>query len=433
MQHRQHRPSSKPVLLACACLAAGIMSCLGTDSGKSGEFKKSASVRLIPVMEPTQNRALARRVGGGTSEGLESFQVAVEAIFMSRELTITGSGWSNPVGFLGFYEAPALIGSERHDVITAANAMDAENDRYFIDFMTAAGRARIATGATFTEAALGEYNFVIVNWALPFRVKASVDLGDGRTVRTKAGVYNASTGVTTASSDMMSGTAETAVVIKQNGGTWFHLLKPLKLTEADLNTTTLVHDTTRRDSAGHVIDTLVPAGQLNVMLVYNPDGFLSAWDSADTHGGGMDQAELAGPGGVGNIHVPYLDATVVPFRTGEEVWRETYVFTGTDPERPEFGFRTRFELYTVGDNVVAASLRGLVGPAGEIPLEAGNIFFAENGTGGALEMLSHDRSPVLGGFHRLATVGAAGTADLILGMRHLNGCAFSLVEKHRMN
>ncbi|MEO6095494.1 MAG: hypothetical protein ABIW76_07410 [Fibrobacteria bacterium] len=431
--------SSRHSALACACLAASLMSCLGTnDSGGSGKTAagKSAIINLIPVMEPTQNRALARRVGGGTAEGLESFQVAIEAVFMARDITITGSAWSNPQGFLGFYRAEDLM-TEGHNVITGANALDAANDRFYVDFMTAAGRERIANTATYTEAELGEYNFVIVNWAQPFRVRGSVDLGDGRKVYTKAGSYDAARGATVTASDMLTGPAETSVAVKNNGGAWFRLLRPLVLTAADLDTTKLVHDTTRLDSAGHVVDTLVPAGRLNVMLVYNPEGFLTAWDTAYASAEGPSNAEITGPGGIGNIHVPYLDATVVPFRTGEEVWRETYLFTGlftgADPERAGYGFRTRFELYTVGDNVVAASIRGLVGAAGEAPLESNNVFFVEYGAAGTLEIQSHDHSSLIGGFHRLAAPSSAGVADLTLGHIHISACAFTLVEKRKMN
>jgi hypothetical protein len=428
------RPLSKHPL-ACALMAvtaAGLMSCLGMNDSDKSSPRKSASVRLIPVMEPTQERALARRVGNGTEAGLESFQVAIEAIFLTRDITLTGSGWTNPQGYLGFYEARDLMTPD-HSLLTPANALNPAYDHFFVDFMTAAGRERIANTATFTEAELGEYNFVVVNWAYPFRVRAAVDLGDGHSVYTKPGVYDSAIGGSVSAADMLTGPAETAVAVKPNGGTWFRLLRPLTLTSADLNTTTLVHDTTRRDSAGHVIDTLVPAGQLNVMLVFNPDGFLTGWDEPFVDGGGVNHAEIQGPGGVGNIHVPFLDASVIAFRTGEEVWRESYLFTGEDPGVPGFRTRTRVEIYSVGDNVVSASVRGLVGPDGEPPMESTTVFFAEAGAGGTLELQSHDHTPIVGGLHRLSTVGAAGTADLTLGHLHLSGCAFTMTEKRRMN
>lgn len=421
-------------------LAAALAGCIGgNDSGSGPSSSKSkAKIRLVPVMEPTSDAALARRVAGGTEAGLESFQVAVAMVYLAQEIDISGSAWSNPRGVLSLFQQDPLM-TETHGPITPANALDASNDGFYIDFMSHAGRSRLSSAGGFAAEQLGEYNFVIVNWAMPFRVRGSIDLGGGHTVYTKAGTYDASTGTTTAASDMLTGPAQTTVAVKPNGGTWFRFLHPLVLADSDLTTTRLVHDTTRRDSMGNVIDTLVPAGQLNVMLVFNPDDFLVGWDDPYTGAGtgpldrGPHATELTGPGGMGNIHVPFLDATVVPFRTGEEVWRETYVFTGVDPHQAGFDFRTRFEVYTVNDNVMATSVRGLVGPDGEIPMESISVFFAQSGAGGTLDFQDNAHGNVVGGFHRLGTLGATGTATLTLGHMNIPGCAYSLVEKRRMN
>lgn len=416
--------------LACALLAAGLTSCLGVNDSKPSESSRTrATVRLVPVMEPTADKALGRRAASGMAAHLESFQVAVSSVFLAQNISISGSAWGSPTGTLNLYETLGLMRS----TITAANAMDASNDPYFIDFMSAAGRARLSSSGAFTERNLGDYNFVVVNWAYPFRVRGAVDLGDGRKIYTKAGPVDTAMYQTRPASSMMTGPAETAVVIKDNGGTWFRFLRPLTLTTADLNTTMLVRDTSRRDSMGNVIDTLVPAGQLNVMLVYNPDGFLSGWDSAATPGGNMRGASISGPDGVGNIEVPYLDATVVPYRTGEEVWRETYLFAGATPDARPVGFRSRLELYLVGDNVVAASLRGLAGPAGEMPLMSSNIFFVEAGAGGTLNLQDSFHANIVGGLRRAGAVGTAGAASLTLGMTTVSACAYTLVEKRRMN
>jgi hypothetical protein len=97
------------------------------------------------------------------------------------------------------------------------------------------------------------------------------------------------------------------------------------------------------------------------------------------------------------------------------------------------GFRSRLELYLVGDNVVAASLRSLAGPAGEMPLYASNIFFAEAGAGGTLDLQDHAHVNIVGGFRRESVVGTAGAASLTLGMTTVGACAYTLVEKRRMN
>ena len=421
------RPATLPISLAL--LTLGVTSCFGpTDSGSEKPGAKGPSIRLVPVIQSTADDPLARRAASNTAVELESFQVAIGSILLARDITISGSAWNNPTATLPLFDTP---NQEYYRSFTATNAMDPANDPYYIDFMTAAGLGRLSTSAKFRAENLGEYNFAIVNWAQPFRVRAHIALGDGQTVYTKPGAYDAAGRRTNASASMMSGPAETAVVMKDNGGAWFRFLHPLTITASDLNTTELVHDTTYRDSLGNFIDTLVPAGQLSILMVFNPDEFLTAWDSTNDAGGGNAMGDITGPNAMGNIQVPYLDATAVPYRQGEEVWRETYVFTGATTDRG--GVRTRLELYTIGDNIVAASLRGLVGPAGELPFQPEQIFFVVDGTGGTITAQTHDRSAILENFHRLATVGAAGTNDLRLGHFTLTAAAYTLREKRKMN
>lgn len=339
-----------------------------------------SEIRLVPMIQATADVPLARRAASNAAAELESFQVAIGMVLLARDITISGSAWGNPTATPPLYDAPE---SWTQDLITAGNALDASNDPYYIDFMTAAGLSRLSTSAKFQEGNLGDYNFAIVNWSMPFRVRAAIALGDGQTVYTKPAVHDSSRGGSVSTSSMMSGPAETAVAVKQNGGAWFRFLRPLTISAADLNTTELVHDTTRRDSLGNVIDTLVPAGLLSMLLIFNPDGFLTAWDST-VSGGEHQSGDLMGPGGI-------------------------------------------------GDNIVAASLRGLVGPAGEIPVEPEKIFFVVDGAGGTLTAQSHDRTAIVDGFRRLAAAGATGTADLRLGHVSLTGAAYAYLERRKMN
>ena len=76
--------------LACALiytlLAMGLTSCLGLNDSKSSKSSKpQATVRLVPVMEPTVNKALGRRAASGLAADLESFQVAVRDRFPGAE------------------------------------------------------------------------------------------------------------------------------------------------------------------------------------------------------------------------------------------------------------------------------------------------------------------------------------------------------------
>ena len=59
-------------------------------------------------------------------------------------------------------------------------------------------------------------------------------------------------------------------------------MKPLVLAEEDLPGTRTISDTCRRDGDGKVIDTLitVPVGKVQVMMIFNPDEFITDRDSA---------------------------------------------------------------------------------------------------------------------------------------------------------
>lgn len=425
---------------ACAAiLAFGFVSCLGlTDSGsKGGKAAKRATVKLVSVSEPTAApKALAKNVAGASATDLQSFQVAVENIFLAKDISINGTAWNQPTGTLLFYNQPTLESAPDHNLITAANALDPSNDKYYVDFMKAEDRQRISQGATFEESHLGDYNFVIVSWAKPFRVRAAVPLGNGQTVHTRPGATvetgNAMAPYSTQmSGDVMAGPAQTAVAMKNNGGTWFRFLKPLTLSQDDLKGTRNRRDTLVVAGDTLVKDTVVPIGQLQVMLVFNPDQFLTAWDSLNAQNV-PSVTELTGPNGIGNLKVPFLDATAIPHREGDEIWRETYLFTGENSEMRGQFFRVRLELYTIGDNLVAASTRALTGPNGEFPIESVIVFHAKEESGG-LTLEANGSQPIVKSFKRLPAVGEAGKADLTMSLIHVPACAYSLLEKRKVN
>jgi hypothetical protein len=78
-------------------------------------------------------------------------------------------------------------------------------------------------------------------------------------------------------------------------------------------------------------------------------------------------------------------------------------------------------------------MRGLVGPDGEFPLESMSVFFVRTGAGGTLDFQDHAGGNVAGGFRRLGSLGATGAANLTLGHMNVPACAYSLIEKRRMN
>jgi hypothetical protein len=425
---------------AAALLALGLSACLGLNSegGKSKSSPSSAAVRLVPVSQPTDAAALARRGAGNAPADLESFQVAVSSITLVQSVQLggeTGTGWQSPQGTFTVFDNAAL----NNRMNTAAHhGADAALDADFIDFMQPSDLAKLATSAPFRSEQVADYNYVLVNWAPAFKVRASIPLGEGETVYTKTGTWDSSTYQTTASTPMMSGPAETVRVVSPNGGSFFRFLKPLSIKESDLNGTVMVHDTvSRHDSSGHVVpfDTVVAMGQLSVMLVFNSDELLSAWDSSSAlaASGGPERAELTSPDGLGNIHVPVLDLTAVPYRQGQDIWRETYIFDAVDPQVPGRNVRVRLELYLVDDNIVAVGLRGISAGAGGPPVMAPSAFFVEEGADGSIDIQNWDHTSIFSPFHRLDSIGPTGTATMDFMYLTIPGATYSLVEKRKMN
>ena len=86
------------------------------------------------------------------------------------------------------------------------------------------------------------YNYGIITWSLPIKVKATLPLGDGTFLYTHDGETLSETigndnfvrYYTKASSSLGVGPAEEAVVLLGNGGNWFKFQNPLTVTSADV-------------------------------------------------------------------------------------------------------------------------------------------------------------------------------------------------------
>ena len=168
-------------------------------------------------------------------------------------------------------------------------------------------------------------------------------------------------------------------------------------------------------------------------MIFNPDQFITAWDSA-TAERMPPLGELMGPGGVGNMKVPFLDATVVPYREGEEVWRESYVFLARNDQMDgNDSLRARLEVYLVGDNILACVTRALTGPQGEFPVEPVNAWYVKEQTHGTLLAEDNKHEPIVSGFRRLSAPGATSVCDLTMSMIHAPATKYTLVEKRKMN
>jgi hypothetical protein len=408
-------------------MALILISCMQTNPEEKHKAS-SAKIRVVPVVRPTLANALLKNIAGSTAKSLQSFQIPIGSIFLAKDLEVHSSGFANPTGQLDLYNGPEYQ-------VTAANALDAASDPSYIEFMSPSSLARLSAGGSFTSKQLGDYKFGVISWQTFIRIKTAIPLANGDTIFSKAGTFDSKNGPTktVASTSMFTGPAETAIVLKNNGGQYFRFLKPITLTDADLNPTHLVHDTSRLDSNGHGIDTLVAAGQLSILLVFNPEDLVRGWDMPEVGVTFQNPGDIIGPDGKGNLSIPYLDATAVPYRQGEDVFRETYLFTGENPNIIGQSIRTRVEIYTVGDNIVAVSVRGLIGKNGEDPWVTSNIYFVNSSADGTLVAEDPDHKAAISGFHRLTEIGSKGTGSINYGYFTVEEMSCTLIEKRKIN
>jgi hypothetical protein len=431
------RNGTELALMGCvsAFLCAGCF-----DSGASGGGTSGAGrIHLVPSID-ADGHALEKVAPSGAS-GLESFQVAVSDISLAKDLTTNGSGWSGISGALSLFNQN--IGD--HNAIDTTMARDSAWASHYIDFCSQASIERIASSKPFTLRDTGDYHWVVINWSPYFKVRASIPMPGGEMIFTHDGpvtrhLYPNSTSndnayfITESPQSLLEGPSEDALVRKNNGGTWFRFLRPLHLTEADLDSATTVPDTVGQDSAGHPIINFVPSGKWNVLLVFNPQDLLYA--GQDDHSNSSINGDIMTPDSSAYIHVPFLKATAVPYREGEDVMRETYEFSvSIDKAWAKGTFGMRLELYLIGDNVVAATVNSYPTDDTLAPPDVPVIFFAEEKSDGSLSLEAYDHGAVFDGFVRKHTAGEEGTVkwDASTMGQDAQTLTYSLTEIKKMN
>jgi hypothetical protein len=421
-------------LLACSLLAGCLF------SGNGGDSKGSASagrIALVPALDG--GSAGTAKVGASGTDGLESFQVAVSHILLAKDLQTSGSGWSGLEGPLPLYSNDF---GDFNAVDTAMARSEAFRSNY-IDFCSRSSLERLATSQPFTLRDTGSYNWVVVNWAPFFKVRATIPLGGGDTLRTHDGpisrhLFPNSTDafyyITRSAAPLTQGPSEEALVRKNNGGTWFRFLRPLRLAEADLDSAATVADTVGHDSSGNAIVNMMPAGRWNVLLVFNPRDLL--FGGLDDSSNSSIQGDIRSPDDRAYFNVPFLKATAVPYREGEAVMRETYEFSvAMDQAWASGTYGMRLELYLIGDNVVAATVHSYPIDGNFAPPEVPAIFFAEEDGSGALDLQDWNRSAVFDGFVRKNAAGQTGTVlwNPSTHAQEARTLEYTLAEIRRMN
>jgi len=365
----------------------------GSQTGNGGAGSETASIQMR-IAAPAEVSGgglglLAFSGGAAQRPGLESLEYHISSVQICESMQVSGSGFNNPSGCLELYRGneDGLSYALDADWTPLADAARASNAG-FINLLSPTARETLSGITALGAEHVRSYNYGIITWALPIKVKATLPLGDGTFLYTHDGVTSFQTiGVdnyrdyfTTPSTSLALPPAETAVVLLGNGGNWFKFQNPLTITQADIDE--------RRE---WVLD-----------LVFNPEGIVKGYAS---DGSGNGNLREQGDAGVGRgITVPMLDLAPVPHRATEEVVRESYrahVSLGAQ------SFDARIELYSVaGDpngTVYGVDAKTLVtSESTSLPPELSKISYVVVETDGSLSFQSFTGASIISGFRRVA-------------------------------
>lgn len=375
-------------------------------------------------------------VGESGAGDLESIKYYFTGLTICKDLTVKGTGYSNPKGCLEIFR----LSDEGYDSfdIAKAEADFAANPGHWVDLMKkgdmkaklfpAGKEFKLMTGeqkiADFKkrkaagtlspeelehaddmpaeghlpEGDEGEYKFAVINWMKPIRLKAKVKMGS-KTLYTRTGTLKTDTvGVDNfkhnyieaadLSTPNAAGGADEITFMHNNGGSWFKFSKPLVITKEDL--------AAKR------------AYELN--LVFNPEGLIKATTDRGRIGGtSVVVADAAGNG----LISPFLSLTPLLAAKGD-LQREAYrgKFAGNANVGP---YDLTIDLYYLASDASKA----IIGVGNTVHVTADStdksqtnwypLFGAVQRMDGKLDLRSH-RDVTIKGMTRLATKGA--TAQL---------------------
>lgn len=368
-----------------------------SEGGGTIQTRLSTPATLSPGPQP-----LAFSGGAASATGLQSLKYYIRSITVCESMEITGSGFSNPSGCLELYHGDeSMLSYESNDDWTPLADAARHTDTGFVDLVSDASRSTLSNTTPITHDHVRSYNYGVITWSLPIKVKAQIALQDGTTVYTHDGTTTFETigadhfrdYFTTPALALNSGPAEEAVVLLPNGGNWFRFQNPLVISDADVD-----------ERRNWVLD-----------LVFNPDGIVKGFAGDGISGGSLRERNGSGQS-IRAIAVPMLDLLPVPHRATDSVLRESYVAhvdLGTN------AFDARIELYSVeGDangTIYGVDAKSLVS-AGTVsaPPDMSKIsYLSRDDATGTLSFLSWNKTPIITGFTRGAHEADATTASIV--------------------
>jgi hypothetical protein len=317
--------------LAALVASLELISCSGKDSPKKG------GQVLTNVVAGSSLQAL--RIGSPTATSLTSLKYFITGIQLCREMTISGTGFSDASGCINLYVNRNVNHGEYNNYLVTQASADTTPNRY-IDLMSAEGQAALRQPFTVDASMVGAYKYGLINFFRPIKVTAEFPiLGQpGQFFRTRAisGIVD----VPPVDSfplqrvligDTLSGDAEETTYMLNNGGTWFIFQKPFEITDADIEAQT----------------------NITLDLVFNPDSFGQAYEV----GGSCDEDHSAICDPLNNvvIDMPFVRMSPVPRKAGDKTRKEIYL---VDYGSGATASKLRIELY-YNDSDPEKSIQGV--------------------------------------------------------------------------
>ena len=186
---------------------------------------------------------------------------------------------------------------------------------------------------------------------------------------------------------MDTGSAEEAIVVMSNGGTWFRFQNPFTITEDDISN----NET------------------FKMKLVFNPRNIIKGYESSTRTGGVIKDT---GSGYV--INVPMLDLSPIAHKSSDSVIRETYELHYPNASSPVFD--VRLELYYLNSDssktIYGVDVKYIYTSSSSEDLGDYQKIAYVVESGGVLTFQDYLENTAIGSFTRGSSVGDTGTAVL---------------------
>ena len=362
----------------------------------------SAATKLSLDSDSSDLTAGGAAAGTG---GLTSLKYFITSIQICQSMTTTGTAFSAQSGCFTLYSGPTDAtlnpsgGAGTSPDYKGMSTYAASTTTGYIDLMSTASRATIATGGTVTGAAsAGSYNYGLVNWAYPVKVTATIPVGASYLYTQATTVTNSTTagGAPTvlANTVMTTSPAAEAIVPLSNGGTWFKFQNPFVISDADVSAGT-----------AYTVD-----------LTFNPDNLIRGFKGPNAPTNLALNDGVLGATTTNAVNVPMLDLSPVPRKSTDSTYVETYTTTSITGTTDTFSLR--LELYynsaDTTKSIYGATLRVIPTSTTQFSTDIAKIaFIAANATTATnLDFQDYATNPIVKGFTRQTAVGGTTTVTL---------------------